>query len=171
MRLKVEHFLLPSQRGSVLVTYVRLHIQFHLLSLPRRLIMWMLALVCSAEQVAGERKEIPQTHRTAHAGPGWAQGLITLLLRHLRWSHDPCSVSRGKCVQCPEVPPVKKAWARKVSGTFSSGEFAHHDFLEMLQMQLPQSKGFPHSSAGKESACNAGDPGSIPRSGRPLEKG
>ena len=27
-------------------------------------------------------------------------------------------------------------------------------------------KGFPGSSAGKESTCNAGDPGSIPRSGR-----
>ena len=26
--------------------------------------------------------------------------------------------------------------------------------------------GFPHSSVGKESACNAGDPGSIPESGR-----
>ena len=25
---------------------------------------------------------------------------------------------------------------------------------------------FPHSSVGKESACNAGDPGSIPGSGR-----
>ena len=25
--------------------------------------------------------------------------------------------------------------------------------------------GFPGSSTGKESACNAGDPGSIPRSG------
>ena len=33
------------------------------------------------------------------------------------------------------------------------------------------SEGFPGSSVGKESACNAGDPGSIPRSGRPLEKG
>ena len=27
-------------------------------------------------------------------------------------------------------------------------------------------KGFPHSSVGKESACNAGDPGFIPGSGR-----
>ena len=27
-------------------------------------------------------------------------------------------------------------------------------------------KGFPHSSVGKESACNPGDPGSIPGSGR-----
>ena len=26
--------------------------------------------------------------------------------------------------------------------------------------------GFPHSSIGKESSCNAGDPGSIPGSGR-----
>ena len=28
--------------------------------------------------------------------------------------------------------------------------------------------GFPHSSAGKELACNAGDPGLIPGSGRSL---
>ena len=27
-------------------------------------------------------------------------------------------------------------------------------------------KGFPHSSVGKESTCNAGDPGLIPGSGR-----
>ena len=31
--------------------------------------------------------------------------------------------------------------------------------------------GFPGSSAGKESSCNAGDPGSIPRLGRSLEEG
>ena len=31
--------------------------------------------------------------------------------------------------------------------------------------------GFPSSSAGKESACNAGDPGSIPGLEDPLEKG
>ena len=30
--------------------------------------------------------------------------------------------------------------------------------------------GFPSSADGKESACNAGDQGSIPRSGRSLEK-
>ena len=30
---------------------------------------------------------------------------------------------------------------------------------------------FPHSSVGKESACNAGDPGSIPGSGRSAGKG
>ena len=31
--------------------------------------------------------------------------------------------------------------------------------------------GFPHSSAGKESACNAGDPDSIPGSGRSAREG
>ena len=37
-------------------------------------------------------------------------------------------------------------------------------------LQLPKID-FPGSSAGKESARNAGDPGSIPGFGRPLEKG
>ena len=31
--------------------------------------------------------------------------------------------------------------------------------------------GFPNSSVGKESACNAGDPGSIPWSGRSPREG
>ena len=31
--------------------------------------------------------------------------------------------------------------------------------------------GFPHSSVGKESTCNAGDPGSIPGSGRATGEG
>ena len=31
--------------------------------------------------------------------------------------------------------------------------------------------GFPGGSDGKESACNGGDPGSIPGSGSSLEKG
>ena len=33
------------------------------------------------------------------------------------------------------------------------------------------SMGFPDSSVGKESACNAGDPGSISGSGRPTGEG
>ena len=32
-------------------------------------------------------------------------------------------------------------------------------------------KGFADSSIGKESVCNAGDPSSIPGSGRPLGEG
>ena len=33
-------------------------------------------------------------------------------------------------------------------------------------MNKVKASGFPYSSVGKESACNAGDPGSIPGSGR-----
>ena len=38
-----------------------------------------------------------------------------------------------------------------------------------LKMYTPQ--GFPDSSVGKESICNAGDPGSIPGSGRSAGEG
>ena len=38
-------------------------------------------------------------------------------------------------------------------------------------MASPQERGFPGSSAGKEPACNAGDPGSIPGSGRSPGEG
>ena len=37
-------------------------------------------------------------------------------------------------------------------------------------MILPHNMGFPGGSGSKESACNAGDPGSIPGSENPLEK-
>ena len=36
---------------------------------------------------------------------------------------------------------------------------------------IKKEKGFPDSSAGKESACNAGDPSSIPGSGRSAGEG
>ena len=36
---------------------------------------------------------------------------------------------------------------------------------------LDFTKGFPDSSVGKESACNAGNPGSIPGSGRSAGEG
>jgi len=35
---------------------------------------------------------------------------------------------------------------------------------------MPGSIGFPDSSVGKESACKAGDPGLIPKSGRSTGK-
>ena len=37
--------------------------------------------------------------------------------------------------------------------------------------RLPTTAGFPDSSVGKESTCNAGDPGSIPGSGRSTGEG
>ena len=45
------------------------------------------------------------------------------------------------------------------------------DFSIYAQKKTAIFKGFPDSSFGKESACNAGDPGSIPGSGRSAGKG
>ena len=38
-------------------------------------------------------------------------------------------------------------------------------------MEIESRQGFPYSSVGKESACSAGDPGSIPALGRSPEEG
>ena len=44
--------------------------------------------------------------------------------------------------------------------------------LEQFKLVFPSFYlGFPDSSAGKESNCNAGNPGSIPGSGRSPEEG
>ena len=40
-----------------------------------------------------------------------------------------------------------------------------------LYLLLVDLEGFPDSSLGKESACNAGEPGLIPVSGRSTEEG
>ena len=42
---------------------------------------------------------------------------------------------------------------------------------EKIQSQCSINQGFPGSSVGKESACNAGDPGSIPGLGRSPGEG
>ena len=44
-------------------------------------------------------------------------------------------------------------------------------FLYLSNGDNHQPHGFPDNSAGKESACNAGDPSSIPGSGRSPEEG
>ena len=41
-------------------------------------------------------------------------------------------------------------------------------YMQILQHYI---RGFPCSSVGKESTCNAGDPGSIPASGRSPGEG
>ena len=40
----------------------------------------------------------------------------------------------------------------------------------MTEYHISTGQSFPHSSVGKESACNAGDLGSIPGQEDPLEK-
>ena len=46
-----------------------------------------------------------------------------------------------------------------------------HQGRTSLFTTLRSFKGLPDSSVGKESACNAGDPSSIPGSGRPAGEG
>ena len=46
-----------------------------------------------------------------------------------------------------------------------------HRFPRFINVNICSLKGFPGVSAGNESACNAGDPGSIPRSGRSPGEG
>ena len=43
--------------------------------------------------------------------------------------------------------------------------------MHLVHLTYKASWGFPGSSDGKESACNAGDAGSIPESGRSLGAG
>ena len=47
------------------------------------------------------------------------------------------------------------------------GMLVKQDFFKVLQCK----EGFPDSSVGKESACNAGDPGLIPGLGRSAGEG
>ena len=54
----------------------------------------------------------------------------------------------------------------------SEGAYQRNNFSEPRLLHLPiHRRGFPGSSAGKESACNAGEPSSIPGSGRSPREG
>ena len=54
---------------------------------------------------------------------------------------------------------------------FLSGEHTRAAVQISSCTSLCTCAGFPHSSAGKESACNSGDPGSIPGRGRSTGEG
>ena len=60
-----------------------------------------------------------------------------------------CSPKTGFCILRIQLKEL--VWASKRMGLYTEG--------------------FPHSSAGKESACNAGDPSLTPGSGRPSGEG
>ena len=50
-------------------------------------------------------------------------------------------------------------------------DFVCFSFTLLLEMKMAMSMGFPHSSLGKESACNVGDLGWIPGLGRSPGEG
>ena len=53
----------------------------------------------------------------------------------------------------------------------NSYQFIFNSFLSFIAGYIGSYQGFPDSSVGKESACNTGDPSSIPGSGRPAGEG
>ena len=57
-------------------------------------------------------------------------------------------------------------WPGEFHGLYSLWGRKESDTTERLSLS-----GFPDSSVGKESACNAGDPGSIPGLGRSTGEG
>ena len=77
-------------------------------------------------------------------------------------------------------PSCQTVWCKFVFGPASSTSSSH---LVVVQKHSSSSSffllipliwcllGFPDSSVGKESTCNGGDPGSIPRSGRSFGEG
>ena len=50
-------------------------------------------------------------------------------------------------------------------------DFVCFSFTLLLETKMSMSMGFPHSSLGKESACNVGGPSSIPGLGRSAGEG
>ena len=62
--------------------------------------------------------------------------------------------------------PTAVCWPGEFHGLYSPWGLKELDMTERLSLSC-----FPDSSVGKESTCNAGDPSSIPRSGRSAGEG
>ena len=73
-----------------------------------------------------------------------------------------CYVQGDRTTECNMVPWIGP-WDRK--RTLSKTKECEQSMDLVIVYQCCLIKGFPGSSAGKESACDAGDPGSIPGSG------
>ena len=67
-------------------------------------------------------------------------------------------------------PGEENGYPLQYSGLENSMDHIVHGVAKS-QTRLCNFRGFPHSSDGKESACNAGDPGLIPDSGRSTGEG
>ena len=83
-------------------------------------------------------------------------------VQSLAWE-DP--LEKGMATHCSILAwriPWTSPWGRKESDTT---EQLSQDVYEYVY------EGFPHSLVGKEYTCNAGDPSSIPGSGRPTGEG
>ena len=72
-----------------------------------------------------------------------------------------------------EIVEDRRAWCTAVHGAAELGmtEGLNNKPRSKIAWSYRTSRGFPGGSDGKESACNAGDPDSIPRSGRSPGEG
>ena len=67
---------------------------------------------------------------------------------------------------CPSSCPSHQWCDQAISFSDTLFSFCPQSFPASGTFPVTQTRGFPGGSAGKESACNAGDLGSIPGSGR-----
>ena len=81
------------------------------------------------------------------------------------WPRDWTQVSSISCID----RWILYQWATREAP--SSAIFLNNKIVNILVIHFFGGRGFPDSSVGKESACNAGDPGSIPGSGRSTGEG
>ena len=97
-----------------------------------------------------------------------------ILIFGMRWETYPASIQcMGKSNSCPDIPDHKGFCQNCLDCLINSGVCltkkmkrswvvcVNNNFLFRQYL-----RGFPHHSVGKESTCNAGDPSSIPGSGR-----
>ena len=77
----------------------------------------------------------------------------------------------GKIPWRREWPPTPVFWPGEFHRLYNSWGHKESDTTESRSLAILYLKGFPHSSVGKESTCNAGDAGSIPGLGKPPEEG
>ena len=71
---------------------------------------------------------------------------------------------------CLENPMDKGTWRATVHGVAESDTTKHLTLITLISLStIP--RGFPDISIGKESACNDGDPGSVPGLGRSPGEG
>ena len=59
----------------------------------------------------------------------------------------------------------------KTTQLYSEADLLRKNYPTITEIHFTTINGFPSSSVGKESACNAGDPGSIPGLGRSTGEG
>ena len=87
---------------------------------------------------------------------------------HFHFSLSCTGEGNGNPLQCSclENPRDRGAWWAAVYGVAQSWTR-----LKRLSSSSIHTGGFPDSSVGKESSCNAGDPSSIPGSGRSAGEG